>query len=214
MPRRRPSSRARSTETPRASPSSFCASTGFPKLIAARSFPVGAISFASERTVGAVAQASSPAPKTASAFAAVTLIVLLAPGARLIRCRSMMSRIPIALLCFSLPAAAASRSFSVDSKASNVRLHVGKTGIGSFAGHEHNIVAPSLQGEVNADLDDLPKSTVEVLFNARAMECTPEGEPDGDAPKVTQTMRGPSVLNAARFAVIRFRSQKVSGKKI
>jgi polyisoprenoid-binding protein YceI len=126
----------------------------------------------------------------------------------------MMSRIPIALLLFALPAAAASRSFSVDSKASNVRMHVGKTGIGSFAGHDHNIFAPSLQGEVNADLEDLGKSTVEVLFNARAMECSAEGEPDGDAPKVTQAMRGPHVLNAARFPVIRFRSQKVSGKKL
>jgi polyisoprenoid-binding protein YceI len=126
----------------------------------------------------------------------------------------MMSRIPIALLLLALPAAAASRTFAIDSKASSVQMHVGKTGIGSFAGHEHQILAPLIQGEVNADFDDLPGSTVEMLVNARAMIVSEEGEPKGDAPKVTQAMRGPNVLNAARFPVIRFRSQKVSGKKV
>src|SRR5262247_1743076 len=45
-PRRLASSRDRSTDTPRASPlaGSFEARTGLPKLIAARSFPVGASS--------------------------------------------------------------------------------------------------------------------------------------------------------------------------
>jgi polyisoprenoid-binding protein YceI len=127
----------------------------------------------------------------------------------------MIARLSIALTLLSLePALAASRTFSIDSKASSVQAHVGKTGIGSFAGHEHQILAPSLQGDVTADFDDLPKSTVEVLVNARAMTVSEEGEPKGDAPKVQQAMRGPNVLNAARFPVIRFRSREVSGKKV
>jgi polyisoprenoid-binding protein YceI len=40
----------------------------------------------------------------------------------------------------------------------------------------------------------------------------PEGEPAGDAPKVQEIMRGPKVLDAARFPAITFRSQKVSGR--
>jgi len=127
----------------------------------------------------------------------------------------MIARLTFALTLVSLqPALAASRTFSLDSKESNVQAHVGKTGIGSFAGHEHLILAPSLQGDVNADLEDLPSSTVEVLVNARAMTVSEEGEPKGDAPKVQQAMRGPNVLNVARFPLIRFRSREVSGKKI
>jgi polyisoprenoid-binding protein YceI len=127
----------------------------------------------------------------------------------------MIARLTFALTLVSLqPARAASRNFSLDSKESNVQAHVGKTGIGSFAGHEHLILAPSLQGDVNADLEDLPSSTVEVLVNARAMTVSEEGEPKGDAPKVQQAMRGTNVLNVARFPLIRFRSREVSGKKI
>jgi polyisoprenoid-binding protein YceI len=127
----------------------------------------------------------------------------------------MIARLTVALTLLSLePALAASRTFSIDSKASSVQAHVGKTGIGSFAGHEHQILAPSLQGDVSADFDDLARSTVEVLVNARAMAVSEEGEPKGDAPKVQQAMRGPNVLNVARFPVIRFRSREVTGKKI
>jgi polyisoprenoid-binding protein YceI len=127
----------------------------------------------------------------------------------------MIARLTVALMLLSVePALAARRTYSIDSKASSVQAHVGKTGIGSFAGHEHQILAPSLQGEVNADFDDLPKSTVEVLVNARTMTVSEEGEPKGDAPKVQQAMRGTNVLNVARFPLIRFRSREVSGRKI
>jgi len=127
----------------------------------------------------------------------------------------MIPRLLSGLLLLSLdPALAASRTFTIDEKASSVQMHVGKTGIGSFAGHEHQILAPSLRGEVAADFDDLAKSSVEVLVNARAMTVSEEGEPKGDAPKVQQAMRGPNVLNVARFPLIRFRSQKVTGKRL
>jgi len=127
----------------------------------------------------------------------------------------MIARLTLVVTIVSLqPALAASRSFSIDSKASSVQAHVGKTGIGSFAGHEHQILAPSLQGDVNADFEDLARSTVEVLVNARAMTVSEEGEPKGDAPKVQQAMRGPNVLNVARFPLIRFRSREVTGKKV
>jgi len=127
----------------------------------------------------------------------------------------MLARLTIASMLLSVqPALAASRTFSVDEKASRIQLHVGKTGIGSFAGHEHNIFAPQMLGEVTADLDDLPRSSVEVTVNARTMAVSEEGEPKGDAPKVQQAMRGPNVLNVARFPVIRFRSREVTGKKV
>jgi polyisoprenoid-binding protein YceI len=128
----------------------------------------------------------------------------------------MLARLCVILctIASAAPAVAAPRTFSIDSNASRVHLHVGKTGIGSFAGHEHNIFAPALMGEVAADFEDLAKSTVEVLVNARAMTVSPEGEPDGDAPKVQQAMRGTGVLYVARYPIIRFRSQRITGKKV
>jgi len=118
------------------------------------------------------------------------------------------------LLLWLRPAAAASRTFAIDSSASNVRAHIGKTGIGSFAGHEHEVVAPMMQGEVVADFEDFSRSSVDVTFNARALTVSEEGEPAGDAPKVQQAMRGPKVLYAARFPAIRFRSRQVTGKQV
>ncbi len=101
------------------------------------------------------------------------------------------------------PAAAATRTFAIDSSASSVRIHVGKTGIGSFAGHEHEVVARSVQGEVAADFEDLSRSSVEVLVNAASLTVVAEGEPEGD-----------DVLHAARFPSIRFRSRQVTGKQL
>ncbi len=73
------------------------------------------------------------------------------------------------LLLWMGPAAAATRTFAIESSASTVRVHVGKTGIGSFAGHEHEVVARSVQGEVAADFEDLSRSSVEVLVNAASL---------------------------------------------
>ena len=66
-PSRRPSSRARSGVMPLVSPvaSSFCASTELPRLIAARSLPVGARSL----SASAMAAAENPPVKAAASKA-------------------------------------------------------------------------------------------------------------------------------------------------
>jgi polyisoprenoid-binding protein YceI len=110
-------------------------------------------------------------------------------------------------------AAAATRTFAVDSSASSVMVHVGKTGVGSFAGHEHDVAAPALRGQVVADLEDLPRSSVDIEANARAMRVTGD-EPAQDARKVQQTMSGAKVLDVGRFPIIRFRSREVTGKRV
>jgi polyisoprenoid-binding protein YceI len=126
----------------------------------------------------------------------------------------MAARLACLLILASIPpAAAATKAFTVDSSASSVTVHVGKTGIGSFAGHEHEVAAPALRGQVVADFDDLPQSSVDVEANARAMKVTGD-EPAQDARKVQQTMSGPQVLNAGRFPIIGFRSRAVTGKRV
>src|SRR5207237_5068657 len=92
--------------------------------------------------------------------------------------------------------------------------HVGKTGIGSFAGHEHEVVARSVQGEVEIDFEDLSRSSVEMSIDATSLTVSARDEPEGDAAKVEQAMKGSHVLDAARFPVIRFRSQQVTVKEL
>ena len=119
----------------------------------------------------------------------------------------------VAVFLCAPPLAAAPRTFVVDPAASSVRIHVGKSGAFSFAGHKHEVVAPALSGEVTADAADLASSQVTLTFDAAALKVLPEGEPAGDAPKVEEAMRGPKVLDAARFPSITFKTQRVSGRE-
>jgi polyisoprenoid-binding protein YceI len=142
------------------------------------------------------------------------------PGARFAkfpdhnhRGRAMLARLSCTLLLLSFGSAAAPlRTFTIDSSASSVRLHVGKTGLVSFAGHEHEVVARSVEGEIDADFEDLSRSSVEVVVDARSLTVSAEGEPEGDPPQVEQAMKGRQVLDAKRFPDIRFRSQQVTAK--
>jgi polyisoprenoid-binding protein YceI len=108
---------------------------------------------------------------------------------------------------------AAPRSYVIDPAASSVRIHVGKSGAFSFAGHTHDVVAPAVAGEIAADPADLGGSRVSLTFEAGALKVLPEGEPAGDPPKVEAAMLGPKVLDVARFPTITFKSQRVTGRE-
>jgi polyisoprenoid-binding protein YceI len=108
---------------------------------------------------------------------------------------------------------AAPRTFTIDGNASTAAAHVGKTGILGAAGHEHNVVAKIIQGEVVLDAEDLAASSVDLIVDARTLRVSEEGEPEGDQPKVQEAMRGPQVLDVGRFGTIHFGSNSVSGKQ-
>ena len=110
------------------------------------------------------------------------------------------------------PAGAATRAFAVDPGASSVRVHVGKSGVFAFAGHPHEVAAERFEGRVDADPDDLARSSVELSFEASGLKVSARGEPQGDAPKVQEVMAGPKVLDESRFPTVRFRSRQVSGR--
>jgi polyisoprenoid-binding protein YceI len=120
--------------------------------------------------------------------------------------------VAVLLVLAAAPAGAAPRTYVVDPAASSVRVHVGKSGALSFAGHNHEVAAPAVSGEVIADPADLGASRVALTFAAAALRVLPEGEPAGDAPKVEEVMRGPKVLDAVRFPTMTFKSQGVTGK--
>jgi polyisoprenoid-binding protein YceI len=113
---------------------------------------------------------------------------------------------------FAVPVAAASRTYAVDGGASDVRIHVGKSGALGFAGHTHEVVAP-VKGEVAANPDELGASTVSLTFDAADMKVLAEGaDAGGDAPKVAEAMKGPKLLDVAQVPAITFKSQRVTGR--
>jgi polyisoprenoid-binding protein YceI len=120
----------------------------------------------------------------------------------------------VTLLCVPRAAVAAD-TFVVDSKATRVSIHVGKTGLGSFAaGHEHDAVANTVTGQVVADFDDLSQSSVDVSVDASSLKIVDRDESPEDVQKVQQTMVGPQVLDVTRFPRIRFRSKAVTGTRV
>jgi len=113
----------------------------------------------------------------------------------------------------ALPAAAVTRTYVIDASASAFQVHVGKSGVFGFAGHTHEVTADRFEGRVDADPDDLARSSVELSFEASGLTVSAQGEPEGDAPKVQEVMAGSKVLDVSRFPAIRFRSRQVSGRR-
>ena len=108
--------------------------------------------------------------------------------------------------------AATGRRFTIDADKSSLIARTGKAGLFSFAGHVHAIRATRLHGEVVADNDDLAASSVSISIEAAGLSVLAEGESPHDLPQVQAKMVGASFLDVERFAVIAFRSTKVSGK--
>ena len=100
--------------------------------------------------------------------------------------------------------------YRIDRDANRVLIHVGKTGLLSFAGHEHEVAAPDVRGSITADPERPEQASVEVAFDATALRVTGTGEPAKDVAEVQRTMLGPECLDAARFPTIRFVSSSVA----
>jgi polyisoprenoid-binding protein YceI len=112
-------------------------------------------------------------------------------------------------------ARADARHYALDPAASRVTIHVGKAGVLSIAGHEHEVVAGHPRGTATADAGRGALSSIDLTFDTGALRVTGKGEPLEDVPKVQQTMLGPECLDAARFPTIRFVSSgAVAGRPV
>jgi polyisoprenoid-binding protein YceI len=107
-------------------------------------------------------------------------------------------------------ASAEPRRYVIDPAPRQIVIHVGKSGVLGFAGHDHEVVGAVTQGTAVIDQQRLEASSVELAFDAASLRVTGRGEPAGDVPKVQEAMVGPECLDAARFPVIRFRSQAIA----
>ena len=103
-------------------------------------------------------------------------------------------------------------AWTIDAEKSAVTIHVGKAGLLSFAGHEHEVRAPQVTGEVSAVPEDLAQSHVTLTFATAALKVEEKGEPAGDAAKVQEAMLSPKVLDTGRFPTVIFTSTRVSGR--
>lgn len=89
----------------------------------------------------------------------------------------------------------------IDTQKSTLTIHVGKTGVFSGLGHEHEVRAPIHNGV--ADTGSHP--AVEVHVNARELRVV-GNEPEKDRAEVQKTMLGPEVLDSERHQEIVFKS--------
>jgi polyisoprenoid-binding protein YceI len=118
--------------------------------------------------------------------------------------------VPVALAMAPGAARGEPRQYTLDSKASQIAIHVGKSGLFGFAGHEHDVVVGSLHGKVAVDPDQIRRSTVEISIDAASLRVTGQGEPAKDVGAVQAAMVGPECLDVARFPSIRFVSKSVT----
>jgi len=121
----------------------------------------------------------------------------------------MRSRwIPAALLLLlgagSVAAAPATREMDVARSTLTVRVF--KAGVFSAFGHNHEIRAPIASGSFDENADT---PSVELQVNASQLQAMDPDLSAKDRAEVQQTMLGSTVLDAAKFPQIRFRSLTV-----
>src|ERR1700676_3866108 len=91
---------------------------------------------------------------------------------------------------------------NIDTQKSTLTIHVGKTGVFSGLGHEHEVRAPIHGG--TADTGSHP--AVEMRVDARALRVIDKDESEKDRAEVQRTMLGPEVLDSERHQEIVFTS--------
>lgn len=103
-----------------------------------------------------------------------------------------------------------SERFRLDPGASRVTVHVGRSGVLGLAGHDHEVVAPALDGQIVLTRAEVSRSKVWLRFDARALTVTGKGGPAKDVPEVQRIMLSDRVLDAGRYPTITFESRTVS----
>ncbi|HXA79552.1 MAG TPA: YceI family protein [Candidatus Acidoferrales bacterium] len=91
---------------------------------------------------------------------------------------------------------------NIDTQKSTLTIHVGKTGIFSGLGHEHEVSAPIHSGI--ADTGSHP--AVEINVNARELRVIDKDASEKDRAEVQETMLGPDVLDSEHQQEIAFKS--------
>jgi polyisoprenoid-binding protein YceI len=108
-------------------------------------------------------------------------------------------------LALAAQATAAEAPAVIDAQRSRILVRALKAGLFSAFGHDHEVSAPILRGQI---VESEPGS-VQLEVDARAMTVLdPQLSPEKRA-EVQTTMHGPKVLDSERFPVISFVSARV-----
>ena len=94
---------------------------------------------------------------------------------------------------------------NIDTQKSMLTIHVGKTGVFSGLGHEHEVRAPIHSGTAETS----PHPAVEIHVDARTLRMIDKGEAEKDRAEVQKTMLGPEVLDSNLHQEIVFKSTGV-----
>src|ERR1700733_11645178 len=105
-----------------------------------------------------------------------------------------------ASLVYAMGASAQQRN--IDTQKSTLTIHIGKTGVLSGLGHEHEVRAPIHSG--TADPGSHP--AVEIHVNAQDLRVVDKDASENDRAEVQKTMRGWEVLDSEHYQDIFFKS--------
>jgi len=108
------------------------------------------------------------------------------------------------VLSFWTIASATDRPIDVDN--STLRIHVGKAGLFSTAGHEHWISAPIDQGSLD---DSEASSRVTFIVQARKLTVEPDKDLSADKQAEVQRTMQEQVIESDKYPEISFRSSSV-----
>jgi polyisoprenoid-binding protein YceI len=107
-------------------------------------------------------------------------------------------------------AAQGPEEYVIDAASTSMTIHVRRAGVFSFAGHEHEVAVPVVQGRIALERSDVTRSSINAEFDATALRVTGRGEPPEDVPEVQRVMLSDRVLDVGRYPTIAFHSRRVS----
>jgi polyisoprenoid-binding protein YceI len=117
-----------------------------------------------------------------------------------------MTRVSAAILFLVLACLARAADRPIDVEKSKLTIHVGKAGLFSVAGHEHQISAPIAEGVVN----EAEPAHISFRIDAPKLALMKEiNESEANQAQIQQTMQT-KVLESERYPAIEFHSTSVA----
>ena len=128
--------------------------------------------------------------------------------------RTQLRSMVVLIAAAGLTAAAqTSQEFRVDPASTSIIVQVGRAGLFAFAGHNHEVAVPVVEGRISLNSADPSRSRVALQFDAKALKVAGRGEPAGDVAEVQRTMLSDRVLDVARYPTVTFESDQISVQK-
>lgn len=108
------------------------------------------------------------------------------------------------IVVLALSAALFAQPKNIDIKKSKITVYAYKSGLFSFATHDHVIDVPIARGTL-----DEQARTIEFTVRANTLQVLDPNESDKNRAEIRSTMLGPKLLEADKFAEMSFRSTSV-----